>query len=145
MNGVSSLEGSQPLQPSDGTGYNFQQKNLNLPEFEFLASPYYDPNPVVRETNYQKAMDALAALMAQGRQVFSPIVMCHNLALQYDMGMEARDWWNFNYPFIARAANMIVLQLPGWEESKGVGAEIQLARKVKKSIEYIDPDQLTIG
>lgn len=146
MNGESSLEGGNPLVPSEGgTGYHLQQKNLNLPEFEFLASPYYDQDPEIRHDRYLLAEQALASLMKEGRPVFSPIVMCHNLALSYNMGMEARDWWEFNRPFMARASNVIVLCLPGWEESKGVNAEIHHARTLKKSIEYISPDQLTIG
>lgn len=142
---MSNVDTDQGFEQKMRGGATLEQKPLNMPEFEFLASPYYDQDPQVRAERYRKASAALAALIHEGRSVFSPIVMCHELAVEQDMKMEARDWWDFNRPFLLRAANVIVLQLPGWQESKGVDAEIQLARKSKKSIEYVTPDQLMIG
>lgn len=127
-----------------GFGPNMEGMKDDNPSFEFLASPYYSPQQAVRERRYGNTKAAMAALISQGRRVFSPIVMCHPLACEYDMGLRAVDWAIFNRPFIKQAENIIVLRLAGWKQSNGVAAEIELARKFKKSIEYVDPETLGI-
>ena len=48
------------------------------------------------------------------------------------------DYWEaYDTLIIGRCDKLIVLMMNGWEESKGVQAEIIIARKLKKPIEYM--------
>lgn len=47
-------------------------------------------------------------------------------------------WKGFNLIFIGICEKLIVLQLPGWETSVGVQAEIAEARRLGKPVEYMD-------
>ena len=54
----------------------------------YLASPYSDPDPIVREKRFAAACLAAASLIGSGEAVFSPIVHGHPLV---HYGLPA-DW-----------------------------------------------------
>ena len=43
----------------------------------YLASPYSDPDPAVKQARYDAAVRAVGALMARGETVYSRIVSTH--------------------------------------------------------------------
>ncbi|MCP5014648.1 MAG: DUF1937 family protein, partial [Ketobacter sp.] len=46
----------------------------------YLAQPYTDPNPDVREHRFNLGERYTAELLQNGQWVYSPIVHCHELA-----------------------------------------------------------------
>ncbi len=103
----------------------------------YLASPYSDIDPDVREERYQAACRKAAALMREGGLVFSPIVHSHPLTfhgLPGDWGY----WEQYDRRQLEHCDEVVVLALPGWKESKGVQAEIAIAKDLGKPVRYAD-------
>ncbi len=81
---------------------------------------------------------ACKTLMERGLNVFSPIGHSHPL---HEIGMKG-DWsfWKrVDTQYLRLSNRMVVLTLPGWEESVGVQAEIKIAKKLKLQVCYMDP------
>jgi hypothetical protein len=109
----------------------------------YLASPYADPDEVVRQERADLARRACAKLMlATGKPIFSPICHSHGLAdyLPEPLRHSHDFWTDMDLPLLTNAVGLAVLQLPGWTESRGVLAEIAFATKHKIPVEYLPAD-----
>lgn len=97
----------------------------------YLAAPYTDPNPAVRELRYAMTNQFAARLMEAGFAVFSPISQSHEIAryLPPSLLMDHDHWMRMDLPLLERSILLVVLKLPGWEQSRGVDAEIRHARQ----------------
>jgi len=96
----------------------------------YLASPYSHPDSDMRHRRFLLACRAAARLMHQGHHVFSPIAHTHPIAEAGELP-KGWDWWEaFDRAFFEICDSMVVLTLPGWEESRGVQAEIAIAREL---------------
>ena len=111
----------------------------------YLATPYSHPDPAIREQRYHAVNRAAATLMAQGEHIYSPITHCHPLAVAHDMPTNWEFWAEYDGAFLRAAKKMLVLCLPGWRDSVGVTAEIQIAREMGIPVEYMDPHLLSGG
>lgn len=106
--------------------------------FTYLATPYTDPDPQVREARFEKAAAAAIKLMERGEHVYAPIVMSHPLELR-GFQVQNRDFWlGQELPILRHASKLKVLCTEGWEESEGVAAEMELASELGIPIEYIE-------
>lgn len=105
----------------------------------YLASPYNHPDPVVMEERRAAACRKAGELIEAGVPVISPIA--HNVAVIREVGCDTGwDRWQVQDMAILQACSRIaVLCLPGWEQSKGVAAEIAEATKIGLPIEYLVP------
>jgi len=106
---------------------------------KYLASPYTSKSFITRMQRYEAACKYAAMLMGQGVQVFSPIAHTHPIAEAGKLPRDWKFWATFDEWFISRCDELIVLKLPGWEESKGVQAEIKLAKKYQVPVRYVEP------
>lgn len=93
--------------------------------FRYVASPYSDPSEQVRYSRYRLACAFLAWAHRRGHHVYSPIVHWHEAGhgLPYDHAF----WADQNNAMLAASSGIIVLQLPEWEKSEGVRAELRTA------------------
>lgn len=105
----------------------------------YLATPYSHPEPSVREQRFRAVCQAAARLMQNGEVVFSPIAHGHPIAA-YGLPTDWRFGERFDREQLARCDDVVVLMLDGWEESKGVQAEIRIAGKLRKPVRYLMPD-----
>ena len=105
----------------------------------YLACPYSDPDPAVQVERFEAANRAAAMLLKEGYNVFSPISMCHPIAVQAGLPGNFEFWERFDRAYLAVSNKLFVLRVPGWEISTGVNAEIQIAREKGITILYIDP------
>jgi hypothetical protein len=111
----------------------------------YLASPYSHPDPVVRQQRFAAAGRAPAAMLKAGLVVLSPIVHSHPLAA---WGLDAMDhafWMHVDRPMLEACTSVAVLTLSGWATSKGVAAEIDIARRCGKPISYVSPRAVGIA
>ena len=103
----------------------------------YLASPYSDPDPAVREQRFQAVCRVAAEMLAAGMLVFSPIT--HSVPIAEHGG--APDTWEFwravDLEILARCDELLVVKLPGWRKSRGVQAEIARARALGKPVAYV--------
>lgn len=102
--------------------------------FIYLASPYSDKSYLVRHQRYIHVSEVTAQLLRQGLHVYSPIVHCHEIAKRFSLPKDFSFWEAYNYAMLEQAASLYILELEGWEKSRGVRGEIQFARKHNISI-----------
>ena len=96
------------------------------PTLIYLASPFAHPSVVVREARLEAVRYVCGKMIDEGRIVLSPLVYAGELAQR---GFHApQGWYAWDLQFLARSDELLVLQLPGWEESKGVLVEIAAAQ-----------------
>lgn len=104
----------------------------------YLASPYTHPDSHVQELRFEQACHAAARLMQEGDYIFSPIAHTHPIANAGQLPTDWEYWREYDKRMIACCDELYVLQLPGWQNSKGVTEEIEIARALKKPIKFID-------
>lgn len=94
----------------------------------YLASPYTSPDPQIRKTRYEAACAAAAQIMAKGDLVFSPIAHSHVLPEYCDLPVDFDFWQNWCLSFLRHwATHFVILEIPGWDKSKGIMKEHELA------------------
>ena len=93
----------------------------------YVASPYWSPDENVKRARAQAAQTATAEMIREGLPAFSPIV--YSATMQAETGTNpAQGWYSFDLNFLALARSMRVLEIPGWERSRGVLIELSFAR-----------------
>lgn len=107
--------------------------------FVYLASPY---TPVAGESIQQRvdaACRAAAKLMEMGHAVFSPIAHSHYVAdyLPDGLRLDHAFWMGQDIPVLREAKKMYILMLPGWEQSRGIAREIEVANARGIPIEHL--------
>lgn len=113
-------------------------------EYIYLASPYSHVDCAVVEERVEKVLLAAAKLMQRGSIIFSPIAHSHFICKAGNLPATWEFWEKQDMPFLSRADELWVLMLPGWEESKGIAAEIAYAKKCHIPVWYVRPDSLQI-
>lgn len=108
-------------------------------EVVYLACPYVHENPAIMDYRVKQATEKAAELMLQGYNVFSPLT--HSDPIADELDDETRfnhDFWlSRDIQLIQRCVDEIhVLCLEGWEESKGVGMELDEARRLGLNVVY---------
>lgn len=91
----------------------------------YIASPYSDKDPAVMQSRYEEVKAFTAELMRRGLPVYSPIVHGHDIASSHDLPTDWLFWKSHCLAILRKADKMIILSLPGWEDSTGVNAEIE--------------------
>ena len=103
----------------------------------YLAIPYTG----IEELSFKVANYIAAKLMNEGNIVFSPISHSHHIAAQNELESGWDYWKKFDESFIGWCDIVAIVMLIGWERSKGVNGEIDIADSFGKPITYIDPKQ----
>lgn len=107
----------------------------------YLCSPFTHSDPAVREARFRAARRQAAEMFRCGIPVFSPIVYSHAMAA-YNLPLEWDFWERFDRVFLQACDEVWVLPLDGWRKSRGVQAEIALARQMGKPVVLVDADAL---
>ena len=103
----------------------------------YLASPYSHESNLVMEERFTAVCKKCSEMMFRREVVYSPIVHCHPIAVKYALPRSFDFWEKFDTEMIGLASEVTVLMLPGWEESKGIKKEIELAKKLGKKVSYV--------
>lgn len=115
-----------------------------MKKLTYLAVPYSHSEHYMLVARHLIVNIVAANLMAQGVYVFSPISHTHPIA-EAACGKLPRGWdfWQgYDSTILQNCEKVIVLRLPGWEESTGVQAEIKLATEMGIPVEYMDFDDM---
>lgn len=108
----------------------------------YLACPYTDPNPAIRQARFEVATAVAADLIRAGNIVYSPITMTHPIdaMLAGHSNTLGSDYWvAFDEAFMEMCSEMVVIRLDGWQRSSGITREIAFFTDHKKPIRYVDP------
>lgn len=105
----------------------------------YLATPYSHKDKKVRLARFNAVNKKAGELMLQGYVVFSPISHSHPIALTMESDKVCNlDFWMLqDLPFLDWADELWVLQLDGWDMSKGVNAEIKKMQGIEKPVRFI--------
>lgn len=107
--------------------------------YHYLGSPYSHKNPAVRHARYLAARQTLQEYLERRVWTYSPIVHCHHLAVEGGLPTDAKFWEEYDFAMVRASKGLLVLMLPGWAESVGLGGEIEYAREALISVTYIIP------
>jgi hypothetical protein len=108
----------------------------------YLAAPFSHPDPEVRKWRFEATCRAAAELIRAGRSVFSPISHTYGIC-RYGLPLDWRFWQRHDLKFLDMCDELLVLQLPSWEQSIGVQAEIVAARAMGKPVTFMEPVEET--
>lgn len=107
---------------------------------EYLACPLQHEDQKVMHARYIASVKAMAHLMDCGRMVFNPLSHGYEVTFGGWLKEEWHRWMEFDLEIIKRACNKVtVLMIDGWEQSKGVGMEIDLAKQRNIDLAYLNP------
>lgn len=115
--------------------------------FIYLACPYTADTPAVQAFREAQASRATAHLLIHfahscpGVVVFSPITHGHAIAPFLPAPLrDSHDFWIKQcLPMLeVLDAELYVLCLPGWRQSKGVSIEILAAQELGRPIQYLN-------
>lgn len=108
-------------------------------ELTYLASPYSDPDPGVRENRYRAACAVAAVMTARGDLVYSPVAHGHGIALSGRLPVSWEYWGRLDRRMLSACDSLTVACVAGWRESRGVQAEIAVARGIGLPVRFVDP------
>lgn len=111
---------------------------LELDGYAYLATPYSKYADGI-EAAAIEARRAMMWLRRQGVKVYSPIVWTHEIA--WETGIDPVDcdfWLQVDRPLMERASCLIVVKMPGWQESRGVAVEIEYFKSAGKPVFYLE-------
>lgn len=103
----------------------------------YLACPYSDDDRQVMRRRFESANQVAALLMKDGRHVFSPISHSHPIAEAGDLPVDWGYWDEYDRRILSICSEMVVLCLPGYRESKGVAAEVAIAREMGIPVNFM--------
>lgn len=89
----------------------------------YLASPYSDPDPLVRKNRVRLAEAKAIELMEAGNQVFSPVVYGGRMV---ELGCELDDayWDEWSMSFLQKWAEVLAFyRIDGFRKSEGMTKE----------------------
>lgn len=111
--------------------------------FIYLASPYSHPEESVRDFRVEQVFLAAAELLNDGIIVFSPIIHTYQLEQRIDpeLAQDHSFWMRMDIAVLKHAARLVVLRLPGWEQSKGVAEEIAVAHACHIPVSFYEVGQ----
>jgi len=105
----------------------------------YLASPYSSDDLAVRDARFEAVCREAARLMQGGVHAYSPIAHTHPIAMRGDLPTDWAFWESYDRVMIDAATEVWVLMLDGWQESRGVAAEIKIADEAGKPVRYVTP------
>jgi len=108
--------------------------------FIYLASPYSHPDKAVREERVAAVQHETVKLMEEGYNVFCPIA--HTYPLEGLVRVDEHGFWmKQDIAVLRKAEALLVLCLPGWENSAGVTEEIAFAVGHGIDVVYLPPSR----
>lgn len=108
----------------------------------YLASPYWHDDSDVRRERFNAACQAAGSFLIDKVLAFSPVAHCYPIDQQMPGKFRNDDWIAITLGYLARCQSMVVLELPGWNRSKGVAGEMDFCKRNRIPIIHASPDML---
>lgn len=102
----------------------------------YVSGPYTSDDIDVQVERYRAHKRYTASLIRMQLVAFSPIVHCHELAIDYELPKGYEFWRVQCLGMLAKAEMMHVMKLEGWEDSVGTQDEIDFAMSNNISLIY---------
>lgn len=123
----------------------------------YLSCPYTSPDAKIIEKRVKQAQQAVDWLNAtyftgsndENDGVLCPIVHTDIIANSFHIkdkdALTHEQWMRLDKILLSNCNQLFVLQLDGWDNSKGVIEEIAYAKELGMPIEYINPKQIGVA
>lgn len=108
-------------------------------KIEYLALPYSDKSDEVQAWRAAVSDFIFSEFSKEGRIIYAPISSCHHIAAKHSLPGDYKFWEKMCEAFVSASSKVVVIMLPGWEDSVGLTAELELAKKLGLEIEWLDP------
>lgn len=103
----------------------------------YLATPYSKYEAGIHMAFVDASVFA-ARLMQQGVRVYSPIAHTHPLAIYGNIDPFDHDvWLPFDEAIMSVSDALLVVEMQGWKESRGIAHEIEFFEAHKLPIHYL--------
>ncbi len=107
--------------------------------FWYLATPY-SKYPAGIEQAFIDACRETAMLLRAGVPIFSPIAHTHPIAVHGNINpRDHKIWLPADRPLMDAACGLIVCQMETWDQSYGIGVEIETFTAAGKPVVYMTP------
>jgi hypothetical protein len=104
----------------------------------YLASPYSHESELVQYHRYEQVLGIAKEMIVKGHLVFSPIIHSYYIAMECpDIKQGFEGWKEFDLRILAKCDKLLVVQMDGWEESKGIKEEIKEAQRLGIEIDFL--------
>lgn len=110
-----------------------------MQSYIYLASPYSHPDKKIMNQRYETIIIVTGKLMERGLHVYSSIVHCHPLAVRFDLPRDHDYWDDYNAKMLKNASMLMIVELDGWQDSKGITSEIALASEYNIPVVNFEP------
>lgn len=111
----------------------------------YLATPYSKYRFGI-EHAFRDASALAAKLLKLGVKVYSPIAHTHPLAIYGSIDpLDHGIWLPFDEAMMTASHALIVAQMQGWRDSKGVLHEIKFFAEQRKPVFYLDTVHLRLA
>lgn len=108
------------------------QNRFRLTDLCYVATPY-SKFPDGIEAAFRASCVVAGELLKRGLRVYSPIAHTHPIAEYAKIDLFDHDiWLPFDEAMMNACGTLIVAQLPGWEDSRGIAHEIEYFRNAGK-------------
>ena len=109
---------------------------MNRESLIYVASPYYHDNLEIMKQRYDAVSDACYLMAMSGWSIISPVMIWHPVKVSKAAfeGVIDSDLVRMNKALLLHCDALIVLQIKGWEQSKGIAMEVDWARDAGKEV-----------
>jgi hypothetical protein len=106
-------------------------------DYWYIATPY-SKYAKGHEMAYRHACEAAGWLAVRHLNVFCPIAHSHPLTTFGGCPSTDHNFWmRVDGPLMDHACGLIIVEMPGWRESKGIAEEIKTFTAAGKPIYYL--------
>ncbi len=106
----------------------------------YLATPYSKYEQGIHMAFVEASIFA-ARLLQKGVNVYSPIAHTHPLAIYGNIDpLDHSIWLNFDNTMLHLSEALIVVEMKGWEDSKGINYEVAYFRARNKPVYHLPGD-----
>ena len=106
----------------------------------FVSAPYTHKDQDVVEWRIQTFVEEMTRQIQMGRHPVSPL-MNHLLKdrskLEFPFPLTWDYWKDYSLKLLSKCDYISVLMFPGWEDSKGVESELEMALNLGIPVEYV--------
>lgn len=107
----------------------------------YICSPFTHEDDTVQKRRFEIAARASARLMAAGIPVIPPLSLTL-AAVEQGLVLSHAGFLKLDLQILRRCDEMVLLALPGWQQSVGVKQEIFEALKLKIPVTIIEEDEI---
>ena len=112
----------------------------------YLAAPYSHPSAAIELLRFEGINVAAARLISRNILIYSPISHSHPIKVASTaLSGSWEQWAVLNRLMIDKCDCLLILPLPGWEQSVGVKYEIAYAKSTSKPVYMLDPLTLQVA